>query len=120
MYNRETSPLGIKSYSFAVRIVKMVKYLPTDYKLLSLYNQILRSGTSISSNISESQFAQSSADFQNKLYIALKEANETMNWLNLFKDTDIINEEQFKSMSSDCSELIAMLVSSIKTNKKNN
>lgn len=120
MYNRDKSPLGIKSYAFAVRIVRMIKYLPTDYKLLSLYNQILKSGTSISANISESQFAQSPADFQSKLYIALKEANETMGWLNLFKDTDIIDEEQFKSMSSDCNELIAMLISSIKTTKLNN
>ena len=93
-----------------------------DWRLASIYKQVLRSGTSISANVHESEFAQSPLDFASKLSIALKEANETINWLNLLKDTGYLSETQFDSMARDCSEIIALLVSSIKTikNKINN
>jgi len=91
-----------------------------DWKLQAIYKQVLRSGTSISANVHESEFAQSPSDFASKLHIALKEANETMNWLNLLRDTGFIDEKAFESMTNDCSELIALLVSSIKTIKQNN
>ena len=117
-YKRESSPLHVKSYQFAVRIVKMFLHLSdVDWRLASIYKQVLRSGTSISANVHESEFAQSPLDFASKLSIALKEANETINWLNLLKDTGYLSEMQFESMARDCSEIIALLVSSIKTTK---
>ena len=117
-YKRESSPLHVKSYQFAVRIVKMFLHLSdVDWRLASIYKQVLRSGTSISANVHESEFAQSPLDFASKLSIALKEANETINWLNLLKDTGYLSEIQFESMARDCSEIIALLVSSIKTTK---
>ena len=120
-YKREGGPLHIKSYAFAVRIVKMfLHFTDSDWKLQAIYKQILRSGTSISANVHESEFAQSPSDFAFKLHIALKEANETMNWLNLLHDTDILSEKEFDSMSKDCNEVIALLIASIKTIKKNN
>ena len=120
-YRREGSSLHIKSYAFAVRITKMfLHFSENDGKLMVIYKQVLRSGTSVSANIHESEFAQSSSDFISKLHIALKEANETMNWLNLLHDTDILSKKEFESIASDCNELIALLVSSIKTVKKNN
>ena len=119
-YRREGSILHIKSYAFAVRITKMfLHFSGNDWKLMTIYKQVLRSGTSISANVHESEFAQSPSDFASKLHIALKEANETMNWLNLLHDTNILSEKEFESMASDCSELIALLISSIKTIKKN-
>ena len=63
-----------------------------------LSKQILRSGTSIGASIRESEFAQSNADFINKLSISLKEANETDYWLNLLKDSDYIDSNAFNSM----------------------
>ncbi len=120
-YRREGSILHIKSYAFAVRITKMfLHFTGNDWKLQVIYKQVLRSGTSISANVHESEFAQSSSDFISKLHIALKEANETMNWLNLLHDTEYLTDKEFDSMSSDCGELLALLVSSIKTVKKNN
>ena len=111
----------IKSYAFAVRTTKMfLHFSENDWKLQAIYKQVLRSGTSVSANVHESEFAQSSSDFAFKLHIALKEANETMNWLNLLHDTDHLSDKEFDSMAADCSELIALLVSSIKTVKKNN
>ena len=119
-YNRENGPLHIKSYAFGVRIVKMfLHFTENDWKLQTLYKQVLRSGTSISANVHESEFAQSPSDFASKLHIALKEANETMNWLNLLNDVGILDDKAFESMSVDCSEIIALLVSSIKTIKNN-
>jgi four helix bundle protein len=120
-YNREGGPLHTKSYAFAVRIVNMfLHFTSNDWKLQTIYKQVLKSGTSISANVHESEFAQSPLDFASKLHIALKEANETMNWLNLLHDTNILDDKAFESMVGDCSEVIALLVSSIKTIKKNN
>ena len=120
-FRREGGPLHQKSYAFAIRIVNMfLHFTDNDWKLQTIYKQVLRSGTSISANVHESEFAQSPADFSSKLHIALKEANETMNWLNLLHDTNILDEKGFESMASDCNEIIALLVSSIKTIKKNN
>ena len=97
-YRREGGPLHTKSYNFAVRIVKMfLHFTENDWKLQAIYKQVLRSGTSISANVHESEFAQSASDFASKLHIALKEANETMNWLNLLHDTDFLNDNGFES-----------------------
>ena len=78
-YNREGGPLHVKSYNFAVRIVKMfLHFTENDWKLQTIYKQVLRSGTSISANVHESEFAQSPSDFASKLHSALKEANKTV------------------------------------------
>ena len=69
--------------------------------------------------VSEATYAQSAADFINKLSVALKECNETFYWLNILKDTDYLNEQEFESISKDCEELLALLISSIKTTKQN-
>ena len=120
-YRREGSVLHIKSYAFGLRIVKMfLHFADSDWRLQTIYKQVLRSGTSVSANVHESEFAQSPSDFTSKLHIVLKEANETMNWLNLLHDTNYLTDREFESMSEDCSELIALLVSSIKTVKRNN
>ena len=119
-YNRENSPLHTKSYLFAVRIVKMVKHINSCKKEFTITNQILRSGTAIGALVREAEFAQSPQDFANKLSIALKEGSETYYWLNLLHDTDYIDQNAFESMLNDCNELIALLVSSIKTTKQRN
>ncbi len=68
--------------------------------------------------IKEAEFGQSRADFRNKMYVALKEANETVYWLNLFKDTDYITVKMFQSVSDDCLELVKMLVATVKTTQR--
>ena len=109
--------LYVKSYAFSVRIVKMVQHIHRESREFVLSKQVLRSGTSIGALVSESKFAQSRADFHNKLMIALKEANETKYWLDLLKDTDYITPSIHKSMLSDNKELIGLLVSITKTTK---
>ena len=109
-----------KSYAFALRIIKLAQFLQKEKQEYILCKQILRSGTAIGALIRESEYAQSSLDFVHKLSIAVKEANETDYWLNLLADSAYISEEAFQSMESDCDELIALLVSSIKTVKSKN
>ena len=114
-----SSPLTRKSYFFGVRIVNMVKSIKCSPKEYGMINQVFRSGTAIGALVSESTYAQSPADFVNKLSIALKECNETLYWLNILKDTEYLKEQEFESISSDCQELLALLISSIKTSKQN-
>ena len=117
--NRTDSLLHAKSYVFALRIIRMTKFLRENKQEFILSKQILRSGTAIGALVRESEFAQSRPDFINKLSVALKEANETDYWLNLLKDSDYIANNSFDSIDSDCGELIALLISSIKTDKNN-
>lgn len=119
-FNRADSPLHNKSYDFAIRIVNMVKYIKCSDKEYALTNQVLRSGTAIGALIREAEYAQSTSDFINKLSIALKECNETFYWLNLLKDTSYIGEKEALSIISDCRELLAMLITSVKTAKQRN
>jgi len=113
----KNNPLKEKSYQFAIHIVKLSQYLQQDKKEFVLSRQLLRSGTAVGALIREAEFGQSKADFANKMSISLKEANETEYWLSLLKDTDFISENQFVSLQSDCRELIAMLVATVKTAK---
>ncbi len=111
------SPLKNKSYVFAIRIVKLSQHLQNERAEFVLSKQILRSGTAVGALIREAEFAQSKPDFSHKMNIALKEANETEYWLNILKDTDYLELKLFENLQSDCKELIAMLVSSVKTSK---
>ena len=108
-----------KSFLFAVRIVRLYKHLSENKKEFVLSKQLLRSGTSIGANIAESQQAQSRADFLSKLEIALKEASETKYWLRLMKETEYLSAAEFESIYPDCVEIEKLLVSIVKSVKKN-
>ena len=104
-----------KSFDFAIRIVKLYKYLMDEKKEFVLSKQILRSGTSIGANINEAQQGQSKKDFLMKMNIALKECTETKYWIELLSATDYINQEQKESIIKDCIEIEKMLTSIVKT-----
>jgi len=108
-----------KSYSFALRAIKLYKYLSLEKKEFVLSKQILRSGTSIGALIKESEHAQSKADFINKINVALKEANETEYWLQLLNDSKYITTKEYKSIQPEINEIISLLVAILKTSKKN-
>lgn len=109
-----------KSYSFALRIVKMYRYLIAEKKEYVLSKQVLRSGTAIGALVMEAEHAQSRADFINKMNIALKEANETVYWLSLLKDSEYIDEQMFNSIFPEAEELLKILISIVKTTKQKN
>jgi len=113
------SVLKGKSYQFALRIIKMTRFIQEERREYIFSKQVLRSGTAIGALIREAEFAQSKADFINKMHIALKEANETEYWLSLLKDSDFLTEKMYFSIKPEIDELIKMLVASIKTSKEN-
>ena len=106
-----------KSYTFALRIIRAYKYLSQEQREFVLSKQMLRSGTSIGALVKEAEHAQSRADFVNKMNVALKEANETEYWLMLLKDSEYVDEKSYSSIHQDCSELIKLLASIVKTTK---
>lgn len=114
------SVLRDKSKEFAKDIIFMCRKAKNESKEFVLLNQLLRSGTSIGANIYEAQYAQSSKDFISKLEIAQKECYETEYWLDLLFETDCIDQETYKKLRSNCGAIRRMLITSIKTIKKNN
>ena len=108
-----------KSFEFAVRIIRLYQYLSNDKKEYVLSKQLLRCGTSIGANVAEAQKGQSKADFNAKMNIALKEANEAHYWLRLLHRTDYINDKEFQSIEPEIKEIISILVAICRaTNKK--
>lgn len=106
-----------KSKSFAIRIVRLYRYISNEKKEYVLSKQVLRSGTSIGANVKEAIRGQSKADFYAKMNIALKEASETEYWLELLHETNYLTEGQFRSIYNDCQELLRILMSITKTQK---
>jgi four helix bundle protein len=108
-----------KSFVFAVRIVNLYRYLCDVKKEFVLSKQLLRSGTSIGANVEEALQAQSKRDYLNKMNIALKEANETLYWIRLLHATELLDDKQKESVFADCNEVVSLLISIVKTTKKN-
>ena len=106
-----------KSFDFAIRIVRLNKYLRDKKKEFVLSKQLLKSGTSIGANVAEAECGQSKADFYAKMYIALKEANETYYWLRLLHESKYLTHKQFESIEEDTKAIIAILTSICKTIK---
>ena len=111
--------LSEKSFSFALRIIKLSSFLTDEKREYTLSKQILRSGTSIGALVREAQYAQPKSDFIHKLSIALKEANETEYWLQLLVESEYISRKMFESIEPEIKELLRLLISSIKTTKQN-
>ena len=114
---KEENIVKEKSYAFALRIVKAYKYLAEEKKEYVLSKQLLRCGTSVGANIEEAIGGQSPKDFFAKLNISYKEARETMYWLRLLKDSDILSEKESDSLMKDCDELLKIIGTIIKTMK---
>ena len=105
------------SKQFAVDIINLCTEIKENRRSNVLLNQLLRSGTSIGANIHEANYAASKADFINKLQIALKESYETNYWLELFKDTQMLTQEEYQDLFVQCSKIRKLLVASITTAK---
>ena len=105
------------SIKFALRIIKLYKYLIEEKNEHVMSKQVYRSGTSIGANIAESKAAQSDADFVSKLSIALKEANETKYWLVLLHESETISDDEYNSIENDINTIIGSLIIIIKKKK---
>ena len=105
----ESNTVMDKSLDFAVRIVKLRKFLIKEKQEYILSKQLLRSGTSIGANVAEAQRGQSTPDFAAKMCVALKEAGETEYWLKLLFRTNYLTNKQYDSLIADLVEIMRML-----------
>ncbi len=106
-----------KSKAFAIRVIKLYKYLCEEKKEFVLSKQVLKSGTSIGANVREAECGQTAADFYAKMYIAYKEAAETEYWLELLYESGYIEKDAFISVEQDCQEILKLLASITKSQK---
>jgi four helix bundle protein len=108
-----------KSFAFALRIVRLYKYLAENRNEFVLSKSVLKSGTEIGAQVESAFQGLSRNDFSSHLAIALKEAVRTSYWLKLLHEGDFIDQTQFDSITADCLELIKLLTTAVKTSKAN-
>ena len=108
-----------KSKKFAIRIVRMYKYLSETKNEHIMSKQLLRAGTSIGANLAEAECSVSKKDFLAKVYIALKECAESLYWLELLHDTEFLKKEEYDSIYTDGIEIKKILTATTKTITKN-
>ncbi len=111
------STLYVKCKRFASRICRLYAYLQNEKGEKVISAQIVRSGTSIGANVAEALYASSRRDFLNKITIALKECSETSYWLDILDDNGYFESAETRSIVSDCTEILKMLISTSKTLK---
>ena len=119
MNDRKENVLVSKSFDFAIRIVKLYKYLCEVKSEYVMSKQVLRSGTAVGALVREAQNAESKADFIHKLGIAQKECDESMYWLELLNTTNYLTDDECNSIHSNSNELLKMIRNAILTSKKN-
>lgn len=120
MKKNDENVIVVKSKDFALRIIKLYKYLTVSQKEFILSKQVLRSGTSIGANVKEGIRGQTKPDFYAKMNIALKEASETEYWLELLHESGFLSEHEddFESLYNECQELLKILMAITKTQNK--
>ena len=106
---KSENQIQIKSYAFALRIVRLFKFLTEEKKEFVLSKQVLRSGTSIGANVEEALGGHTRADFIHKLAIAYEEARETHYWVRILRDSDYISEKQSKSVLKDVEDILKII-----------
>lgn len=117
MNDKKPNIIRDKSFAFALRVVKMYKFL-VEKKEFVLSKQLLRSGTSIGAMVRESEHAESKPDFIHKMAIAQKEANEAEYWIELLFQSEYLDETHYKSIIKDVGEINKILASIIITSKE--
>ena len=107
-----------RTKEFAKATIKLCRKLPNTREGKLVGDQMFRSGTSVAANYRAACRGRSKAEFISKLAIVEEEADETLFWLELIQEMDILNEPLIESLMKECDELIAIIVTSIKTVKK--
>jgi four helix bundle protein len=114
---KEKSNIVDRTYKFALRIIKLLSFLPKNTSGSVIGNQIMKSGTSIGANVEEAQGAGSKKDFINKMTISKKEARETRYWLKLIKDSGMLTARQVDDLIDECDSILKILTAIVKTAK---
>lgn len=112
------NPVLEKSFAFALRIVKLYKYLGEDKTEYVLSKAVLTAGTHVGKHVKEAGSGESRQVFISEMATALKKATETEYWLELLRAAEYLDEKAFVSINNDCQELIRLLTSIVKTSKQ--
>jgi four helix bundle protein len=104
-----------KSYKFALRSVKLYKYLNEDKKEFVMSKSLLTRGTAIGERVKAAQEAESKVIFASEMGAALRNASATEFWLNLLHDSQFLTDAEHNSMLTDCRELIKLLTAITKS-----
>ena len=107
--------LKYRSYEFSIAIIKFISILPKERVYQIITNQLLRAATSIGANIVEAAASASKKDFARYYEIALKSANETLYWLCLLRDSNMVTEDKVSSLINEANEIAKMLGASLLT-----
>jgi four helix bundle protein len=108
-----------RTKAFALRIIKLVESLPSGKTADVIGKQLLRCGTSVGANYRASCRAKSQADFIAKMGIVEEEADESIYWMELLVESGLVRQELLDNLSNEADELVAIVVTSIKTAKQN-
>jgi len=108
-----------RTKDFAKEIIKICRKLPNNREGRLIGDQLFRAGTSVAANYRAACRGRSKAEFISKLAIVEEEADETMFWLELIKEMNICREPIVDDLIKESNEIVAIIVSSIKTVKKN-
>ncbi len=107
-----------RTKQFALRIIRLVQRLPPNLVAQIIGKQLLRSGTSVGANYRAACRAKSTADFINKLSIVEEEADESIYWMELLIEGEIIKENLLINLMDEGNQILSIVVASIKTSKE--
>lgn len=111
------NPIVTKSFAFALRIVKLSRYLADEHKEFTLSRELLSAGTNIGKHVKEALSAESPDGFPKYMAMALRRADETEYWLQLIHFAELLKDNEFDSIEADRKELAKMLTAIVKTSK---
>ena len=109
-----------RTKNYANRIVKVCSSLPGNWIAQTLGKQLLRSGTSVGANYRAVCRAKSDLDFINKLRIVEEECDESMFWMELLTENNLVKAERLKALMKEADEIMAIVVASAKTARVTN
>ncbi|MFH2144445.1 MAG: four helix bundle protein [Candidatus Omnitrophota bacterium] len=115
MKGDEKTDIRKRNYSFALKVIELIRLVPKSTVGYVLSKQLIRSGTSIGANVEEAQGVSSRKDFINKINIAKKEARETKYWLNLMADSEILKKDNITVLIDECASITNILTAIVKT-----
>ena len=114
----EHDELRKRTKEFALRVIKLANALPNTAEGRVIRDQLLRYGTSVGANYRAAKRAKSTADFINKMGTVEEEVDESMYWMELIVEAGLMSEKRISDLYNEADEILAMVVSSIKTARK--
>ncbi|MGD9589438.1 MAG: four helix bundle protein [Pyrinomonadaceae bacterium] len=111
------NPIMMKSLAFALRVVKLCRYLSEEHREFTLSRELLSAGTNIGRHVKEAVSAESQEAFTRFMSMALRRADETEYWLQLIQFAELINEREYDSIEGDRKEIAKILTKIVKTSK---